>query len=196
MDVADQSAADGVVVGLVPDIGEKAVIALDDSLLGRQSVGVIAAIGIQEKHPVRLEAVPDPAEISQQGRPLRQQPIAEVQGTDDILGARFHGEHVVQTQGHPFGLGLVQPRQIMGAPPIQHLVVDIDTRGLIGLAPPHPFAAQGRGAAEILSQPPGGLAAQVAVGTVDEIHLRLGALDRLLIELVAVRLIGEGGGGG
>ena len=83
----------------------------------------------------------------------------------------------------------------MAAPPIQHLGVDIDTRRLVSLAPTYPFTAQGRGAAEILPQPLGGFQAQVAVGTVDEIHLRLGALDRLLIELVAIRLIGEGGGG-
>src|ERR1700733_4191026 len=116
MDVAGGVAGDGVVVRLIPYIGETAHVL--PFLLHPERV--ISAVGIQHEDAVPGEAGTYALEVPAQQGPLTEDPIAEVEGTGEVCRRSAGLEHIALDEREALGSRGLELGDIVLLAPGQH----------------------------------------------------------------------------
>ncbi len=189
MDVAGRVVGDRVVAVLVPDVGEAADAPAFLALLHRLG----AAVGVDHEDAVALHVRMAAAEVVEQRRALLEQEEREVEGDQhvDLRGAR--AAHVLLQQRDAARLIVAQRVEIVAAPPIERIGIEVDADRAVLAMRLHPGCGERGGAAEVFAQRARRAAVDAFVHAAHADDIAFRVLHRFLVERVAVGALGERG---
>ncbi len=183
MNVVGHGVADRAVLVLIPHIGEAG---RDAAGLEHRLLGVPTAVGVEQEKSLLSERFSHRGEIGAQGFAGRENPVAEVQGVDDVELAGTRLAHVFLEQGHALGR-ITERRDVVLASPGERRTVDVDAGGRTVGFRFDPGGAQERRSAEVLAHGERTALEARAKRLVDEADFVFRRLHAELVEFVLVR---------
>ncbi len=189
MDAIDGVVLHGIEAVLIPDVVEVVVFAT----LLHDALGVGTAVDVQHEEALVAQRRVRLLQVGEQLRTLLEQEVRKVERAGDVDLVALGLTNIRLDELDALTLVRSQFAEIVLAAPPERLRVEIDAPGAVVGVRFHPTARDGSGAAEVLAQQMRRPAVAFLEDAACQAHVRLGILDRFLIQSVFVGAFGHAG---